>query len=625
MSSIGQFIKKQWFSILLLAGVAFGVVWAVQTMRPRGSMSVVEAQSMDMTSMKAPTGAFPVGTDFVLERMVGGSSVFPATVQAWNDEDVVARVDGLVSKLTVYPGDTVKPGQLVGTIDAKELDSMSSASQLGASAARLKASAMQSMVAQEQAALDRAKADVRTAEANTKQASAMLKTANTKVAVAQKDIPRMQAEIDEQQAEATLAEENATRYKGLYDKGYVSKQQYDEAVRTRDAVRSKLRGAEAAKQQAEANLIAAQSEVATAQAGLETANSELAAMRTSVHEAEARVRTARDQAVAEGASANAMSAEAAAKGTMASYTQLRALSGGVVTERVVSPGTPVMAGQVVLKIKSDSRLRVQADLPQILSGKVRVGSPARVKVNGQVMETTISSVFPYVEGGSRTFRVEAAIDNPGKGWDVGSYSELEVFTESQSSRLAVRNEAIKTASDGSKFVWLVHEGKVKDDPNAEYTCTMHPQVSHKGPGLCPICKMDLVPRDARGNTSVERRAVEIGTGDSSFTEIVSGLSEGDQVTAQGDSELFPGAAVKPVKWTKSGPEELPAGTGTSSHKHGSTPQPPKEKPAETPKPQMKQTGLKYTCPMHPQVVKDEPGKCPICKMDLVPLDEDTGE
>ena len=27
----------------------------------------------------------------------------------------------------------------------------------------------------------------------------------------------------------------------------------------------------------------------------------------------------------------------------------------------------------------------------------------------------------------------------------------------------------------------------------------------------------------------------------------------------------------------------------------------------------------YTCPMHPEVVKDVPGKCPICGMNLVPL------
>jgi YHS domain-containing protein len=35
-------------------------------------------------------------------------------------------------------------------------------------------------------------------------------------------------------------------------------------------------------------------------------------------------------------------------------------------------------------------------------------------------------------------------------------------------------------------------------------------------------------------------------------------------------------------------------------------------------------GAKYTCPMHPQIVRDTPGDCPICGMALVPI-AGTGE
>ncbi len=35
-------------------------------------------------------------------------------------------------------------------------------------------------------------------------------------------------------------------------------------------------------------------------------------------------------------------------------------------------------------------------------------------------------------------------------------------------------------------------------------------------------------------------------------------------------------------------------------------------------------GTQYTCPMHPQIVRNEPGSCPICGMDLVPIQKTGG-
>jgi Cu+-exporting ATPase len=42
-------------------------------------------------------------------------------------------------------------------------------------------------------------------------------------------------------------------------------------------------------------------------------------------------------------------------------------------------------------------------------------------------------------------------------------------------------------------------------------------------------------------------------------------------------------------------------------------------PVEPSEPKPAAAGTKYTCPMHPEVVRDEPGSCPICGMALEPL------
>lgn len=34
------------------------------------------------------------------------------------------------------------------------------------------------------------------------------------------------------------------------------------------------------------------------------------------------------------------------------------------------------------------------------------------------------------------------------------------------------------------------------------------------------------------------------------------------------------------------------------------------------------TGTQYTCPMHPEIIRDKPGPCPICGMDLIPKEVD---
>ena len=104
----------------------------------------------------------------------------------------------------------------------------------------------------------------------------------------------------------------------------------------------------------------------------------------------------------------------------------------------------------------------------------------------------------------------------------------------------------------------------------EFTCPMHPQIVSDEPGNCPICGMTLVPRET--------------------------------ASASHTGHAMPGTD-HPM------PSEDPA--HAMAARHDSSDHVVAEASAET--------AAQYTCPMHPEVISDEPGACPKCGMTLVPV------
>ena len=546
-------------SIAALVAAVLIVRQLVIANRHTGAMTPIEAQAMDMTSMKPPPGVHPVAVETVGEGSASGRITAPGTVAALSDEDVVARIAGRVKKVLVYPGDHVKAGQLLATLDADEIAAE-------AAAARLESTARGSVIAVAQREVERLQAErtstaaeVAAHAAHERETRAARTAQAAEVAEAREDWKAKQAEIEERRAELTYSESDLSREKKLYAAGAISRDEYEQSIQRRDTAAAAVRAAEADSEAARRRVDAAEARVLQADSAVAVAIGEHTAARFRVTTMDKAIAKAREEVRSARATASAIAQGARAADVIAGYRQLRALNSGVVSERLVSPGSLVQEGHAILKLKVMNRVRVQAKVPGRYAGQITEGSAIVIRVGEKTRTGKVSSVFPVQDSSTRTFIVESVVENSDSLLQPGAFVQVELRTRSQQSGISVPAAAVQSDQNGDKFVWVVN--KRKSQGKTDWTCTMHPEISESGPGICPICKMDLTPRESTAEHMVSRRKINMGARAGAIVVVTAGLRPGEQVVYAGFENLIEGSPVEPVPWGENGPLELPKGAG----------------------------------------------------------------
>ncbi len=314
------------------------------------------------------------------------------------------------------------------------------------------------------------------------------------------------------------------------------------------------------------------------------------------------------------AQSRALTDQAAAGATTArivrDYIVLRASRAGVVSERLVSPGTLVQPGMPILRIQDDSQVRLQANVAEADLAAVRVGCPVTVttqRAPGLEIHARVTSVFGAADAQARTTVVEALVPNPGRRLVAGQYVVMQIATDVPRTVLTVPQAAVQRSGDAGAYVWTMVAGK--QDGKTIYSCVMHPEVQSDKPGKCPKCGMDLVPTKEGGKFVAHRVAVTLGPSDGRRVVVESGLQDGDEVIVAGGQALNAGDAVR-------------AGDGGSGMGAGPKPaggaaqagSPVRETDAAARPPRT--AAPLYVCPMDPEVRSAKPGKCPKCGMNL---------
>src|SRR6202453_4549717 len=189
-----------------------------------------------------------------------------------------------------------------------------------------------------------------------------------------------------------------------------------------------------------------------------------------------------------------------------SYTEIRSPISGVVTDRPLFAGETAAAGTPVITVMDTSALLAKLHLSQTQAQQLSVGAAATIMVPGLAdpVPAKVSLISPALDPGSTTVEVWLRVENVKSTLKAGTPVRTNITGRTAANALLVPAEAVQTEADGvSKFVLVI-----------------------------------------KADGSAGKRAVTLGLRNSESTQILSGLTPGDNVITSGGYGLDPGTKVK---------------------------------------------------------------------------------
>jgi len=301
---------------------------------------------------------------------------------------------------------------------------------------------------------------------------------------------------------------------------------------------------------------------------------------------------------------------------------IRAPRSGFVLHKDVIEGARVTAGMDIYRIGDLKWIWVTAEIYEDDAPWVEVDQPAQMELSyedGRVYEGKVAYIYPTLNDVTRTLRVRLEFENPGIRLKPGMFATVYIQYRRADDVLAIPGEAI--LDSGRRKIVFVSAGNGRFEPREIVT------------GL---------------------------VGDRRRTEVLSGLREGEEIVTSGqfliDSESQLQEAIQKMLDRRSGaadasaaaepetiyscpmhPDVISATEGRCTRcgmdleeRAGSAEEVAQLAPHPTHRhehgaPMSTEAGASYSCPMHPQIVSDAPGRCSVCGIFLEAVAEGAEE
>ena len=517
--------------ILLLAIMFGGSLYAINHWRRPGAITPIEAQAMEMNT-PAPPGAAAVTLAEVRRQPIESTVRYTGQAVGFNEQDVIARVQGWLTWMPYYTGQKVRAGEVIGRLDTSQIQPQIAQQQAGVNMAEQGVAVARKEYAQAEAEVHLAHGEQGMKEAGVNEARANLdaarqdrSAADAAVAAAQNKVQDAQAMLQSAKADQQYWQQEIVREKALLGKGAVTVDEYQREQSQAASADAKVQQANASVAQAQADVRAAQASVRRADAMIAAATNKVQGATAELTSHEAHVQASRAAADAaeqkiRQAQAGVRQAQAGLAGATTSrgYSEVRSLIDGVIAQRVVSPGQLVNPGQPILRIAQVSPIRLQANVAESDLGAIRVGN--RVAVRSQStgirpIVAQVTSITPTVDAVARTGVVEAVVPNRDGRFLPGQFVTMDISTAHSQEALTVPVAAVRTRTPAASGVVA--------GPTSSYVWVAEPS--------------------ATGDYSVRMAEVQTGVSDGTNIEIVSGLKAGQKVVLTGGDYLRNGDTV----------------------------------------------------------------------------------
>ncbi|CAN5778368.1 efflux RND transporter periplasmic adaptor subunit [soil metagenome] len=302
------------------------------------------------------------------------------------------------------------------------------------------------------------------AQAQVEQAKAGLRQAEEKVGLRPGqafDLTRI-PEVANVRVALDLAEKNLRRSEKLIESGDVSRSLYDQQKAQRDQLKEQYESALSLARQNNAAVMTARANVANAETQLGLARRAL------------------------------------------SYALVFSPIDGYVVERNADLGEYVSPTSKVATVVRINPLRIRIDIPEQAISEIRAGQAVSVTTSAwpdKNFSGRIARISPNVTASSRTFSVEADIENSGGALKPGQFATVRILQSRSQPAVLIPARAVQTESGVSR-VFVIRDGRAV------------------------------------------QRLVQLGQSESDLVEVKGGVAAGEQVATSNIDQISDGMAVR---------------------------------------------------------------------------------